>query len=269
LAGRDEVGGGPAPAGTPDPDLHAATAATGPANPHTSGAGPSRPRSFRRPGRPPLKGGAGEDSSREKLLDVAIDLFAERGYEPVSTAAVARAAGLSQSMVHYHFGSKERLWRAAIYRVMRRRGQYFPVGRPETPEPNPLERLRTLIRRLVAANAAEPRYIRIVSHEAMGQTQRFDWLMETFIRPGIAAFDDAIADAMAQGLVRPLPPHQTSNIITSAASMTFSIGAVTRAIHGKDPFDPEQVRIYGDAIVSVLFEGLLATTGDDAPPPGA
>lgn len=270
LAARDEPEGGSAPAGAPtpparDPDHGAATEASDPASRH-AGAGSSRPRPFRRPGRPPLKGGVREDSSREKLLDVAIDLFADRGYEPVSTAAVARAAGLSQSMVHYHFGSKEQLWREAIYRIMRRRGRYFPLGRMETPGLNPLERLRTLIRRLVAANAAEPRYIRIVSHEAMGQTQRFDWLMETFIRPGVAAFDDAIADAMAQGLVRPLPPHQTSNIITSAASMTFTVGAVTRTIHGNDPCDPEQVRIYSDAILSVLFDGLLAASRDDASP---
>ncbi|MGV2979048.1 TetR/AcrR family transcriptional regulator [Camelimonas sp. ID_303_24] len=225
-----------------------------------------RPPRARRPGRPPRKGDDTGDSSREKLLDAAINLFADWGYEPVSTAAVARAAGLSQSMVHYHFGSKEQLWRAAIDRLMRRRGQYFPVTRLATHELNPVERLKLLIRRLVEANAAEPHYIRIVTHEAMGRTQRFDWLMEKFVQPGIFAFDEAIADAMAQGLIRPLPPHQTSSIITSAASMTFSIGAVTLAMHGRDPYAPDQIASYGDTIVSLLFDGLLTRPDDSAPP---
>lgn len=226
----------------------------------------SRPPRARRPGRPSRKGSDTGDSSREKLLDAAINLFADWGYEPVSTAAVARVAGLSQSMVHYHFGSKEQLWRAAIDRLMRRRGQYFPVKHLETHGLNPVERLKTLIRRLVEANAAEPHYIRIVTHEAMARTQRFDWLMETFVQPGIAAFDEAIADAMAQGLIRPLPPHQTSSIITSAASMTFSIGAVTLAMHGRDPYAPDQIASYGDAIISLVFEGLLTRPGDSAAP---
>jgi len=246
-------------------DNHAMEAATRPAS---SPPELSRPPRARRPGRPPRKGGDGEDSSREKLLDVAIDLFADWGYEPVSTAAVARAAGLSQSMVHYHFGSKEQLWRESIDRLMRRRGRFFPVRRMETEGLDPVARLKLLIRRLVEANAAEPHYIRIVTHEAMGRTQRFDWLMEKFVQPGIAAFDAAIADAMAQGLIRRLPPHQTSSIITSAASMTFSIGAVTMAMHGEDPHMPNQVAIYSDTIVSMLFEGLLARPDDKALPPG-
>lgn len=215
----------------------------------------------RLPGRPP-KSAETEDSSREKLLDAAILLFADLGYEPVSTAAVARAAGLSQSMVHYHFGSKEQLWRAAITRLMRRRGRFFPVARLELADLNPLERLKVLIRRLVEANAAEPHYMRIVSHEAMARTERFDWLMEHYVRRGIAAFDDAIAAAMAQGLIRTLPASQTSSIITSAATMTFSIGAVSTAMYGYDPDDREQVRIYSDTLIAVLFAGLLPPPED-------
>lgn len=217
----------------------------------------------RLPGRPP-KSAETEDSSREKLLDAAILLFADLGYEPVSTAAVARAAGLSQSMVHYHFGSKEQLWREAITRLMRRRGRFFPIARLELTDLNPLERLKVLIRRLVEANAAEPHYMRILSHEAMARTPRFEWMMEEYVRPGIDAFDEAITGAMAQGLIRTLPASQTSSIITSAATMTFSIGAVSTAMYGYDPADPEQMRIYSDTLIAVLFGGLLTPPGDAA-----
>ncbi|GGC74504.1 TetR/AcrR family transcriptional regulator [Chelatococcus reniformis] len=207
-------------------------------------------------GRPPKDLGAG-DTSRDKLLDVAIDLFAAYGYDPVSTAAVADAAGLTQSMVHYHFGTKEQLWKSAIDRLMRRRGRFFPVSRLEFADIGPVDRLRILIRRLVEANAAEPNYARILMHEAMAGTPRLDWLMERFVGPGFAAFDEAVRDALAAGLIRPLPAHDITNIVTSAASLTLSIGAVTQWVYGIDVADEAHVRSLSDSIATILLNGLL------------
>ena len=47
--------------------------------------------------------------ARERMLQVAKQLFAERGYENTSTVAIARAAGSSESQLMKHFGSKEGL----------------------------------------------------------------------------------------------------------------------------------------------------------------
>jgi len=45
-------------------------------------------------------------SSRERLLSTAKRLMAESGYERVSTAAIAREAGTSESQLVRYFGSK-------------------------------------------------------------------------------------------------------------------------------------------------------------------
>jgi TetR/AcrR family transcriptional regulator len=45
-------------------------------------------------------------------LKAAADLFAERGYDGTNLRAVARAAGVSQPLIHHHFGSKQGLWDA-------------------------------------------------------------------------------------------------------------------------------------------------------------
>lgn len=46
-------------------------------------------------------------SSRERLLEAAKSLFAERGYEATSTAVICRLAGTSESQLIKHFGSKQ------------------------------------------------------------------------------------------------------------------------------------------------------------------
>lgn len=217
-------------------------------------------------GRPPKDLSAGENS-RDKLLDVAIELFAAYGYEPVSTAAVADAAGLTQTMVHYHFGTKEQLWKAAIERLMRRRGRFFSVARMELSDIDPVDRLKIIIRRFVEANAAEPNYTRILMHEAMARSPRFEWVMERYLVPGFRAFEGPIQDAQRAGRIRPLPVHDLVNIITSAGALSLSIGAVTEWVYGFDVADKERVRSFSDSVLTVLLNGLLVSDNND--PDGA
>ncbi len=225
---------------------------------------PPRPR-----GRP-LRNDADDASSRDKLLDAAIDLFARYGYDPVSTKAVAEAAALTQSMVHYHFGSKELLWKAAIDRLMRNRGRVFPVSRLEFKDVDPVTRLKILVRRLVEANAAEPNYARILMHEAIARTPRLDWLIDTYIGAGFDAFDRAVKLAVKAGVIRDLPVSEITSILTSATVLTHSIGAVTSKIYGVDFTSERSLQSFSDSIILILFKGLeIPPDGVGDPPPPA
>src|SRR5467141_5396938 len=51
-------------------------------------------------------------SSRDRLREAAKPLFAERGYESTSTAAICRLAGTSQSQLIKHFTNKQGLLEA-------------------------------------------------------------------------------------------------------------------------------------------------------------
>jgi AcrR family transcriptional regulator len=62
-----------------------------------------------------VEGGRGAET-RERLLDAAERIFAERGFEGASMRAVTQAAGASVSAANYHFGSKEALLRATLLR---------------------------------------------------------------------------------------------------------------------------------------------------------
>ena len=56
-------------------------------------------------------------STRDKLLDAAARLYAERGIDNVSIAEVVRAAGQrNASAVHYHFGNRDEVLRELLAR---------------------------------------------------------------------------------------------------------------------------------------------------------
>lgn len=53
-------------------------------------------------------------NSAEALMNAALDLFAERDYASVSMQDLARHAGVTYSLVYYHFESKEKLFHRAL-----------------------------------------------------------------------------------------------------------------------------------------------------------
>lgn len=57
--------------------------------------------------------------TRERILDIAEQLFAEQGLGQTSLRAITAAAGVNLAAVHYHFGSKEALERAIFERRLR------------------------------------------------------------------------------------------------------------------------------------------------------
>ncbi|MBS2772231.1 MULTISPECIES: TetR/AcrR family transcriptional regulator [Anoxybacillaceae] len=55
-------------------------------------------------------------NNKDKLMQAAIDLIAERGYHGVTTQEIAAAAGLSEKTLFRHFGSKQNLLESAFDR---------------------------------------------------------------------------------------------------------------------------------------------------------
>jgi AcrR family transcriptional regulator len=51
---------------------------------------------------------------RQRLLDVARDIFAERGYQATTMDDVANAAGFTKPILYQHFASKESLYNEII-----------------------------------------------------------------------------------------------------------------------------------------------------------
>jgi len=78
---------------------------------------------------------AGAEVTRQKILDAAELLFAERGYHSVSVRDITAAAGVDVALINYHFGSKQLLFES----VFMRRAELLNVER--------LKRLEAVVQR--------------------------------------------------------------------------------------------------------------------------
>src|SRR3984957_5239426 len=58
-------------------------------------------------------------STHERILDVALDLFLEKGYEKTSLREIAEQLGFSKAALYYHFASKDDIFLALHLRLHR------------------------------------------------------------------------------------------------------------------------------------------------------
>ncbi|MFP5519483.1 MAG: TetR family transcriptional regulator [Bdellovibrionia bacterium] len=55
-----------------------------------------------------------EVDAKTKIMDVALSLFAEKGFDGTTTRDIAAAASLNISLISYYFGGKEGLYKAIL-----------------------------------------------------------------------------------------------------------------------------------------------------------
>lgn len=83
---------------------------------------PKKRAAARKPGRPKK-----DDDLRDKILGFAEHVFAEDGFLGASTRKIASRAGVTQSLIRYYFGTKDKLYEE----VFRRRGRALAARRHE------------------------------------------------------------------------------------------------------------------------------------------
>lgn len=70
------------------------------------------------------------NATRASVLSAAESLFAEKGFAGTSMRDLAKASGVSQPLIHHHFGSKQELYNEVKRRVIERyRDLQRPVAR--------------------------------------------------------------------------------------------------------------------------------------------
>ncbi|MGD9682986.1 MAG: TetR/AcrR family transcriptional regulator [Candidatus Obscuribacterales bacterium] len=88
------------------------------------------------------------DQKKQEILDGAAEMFAERGFDGASIAAVAAHCGVSKALLYHYYQSKE----ALLYHMLLNHCELLSdtVRSAIAEEPEPAERLRCLVRALMS-----------------------------------------------------------------------------------------------------------------------
>ena len=146
----------------------------------------------------------------DEIVDIAARLFYERGYQGVSTRALARAAGIQGGSLYHHFASKEEI----LYRIVQYGSAEFFAGLVPHLEMAGMpyrERLELFVRAYIT-DAQARRYaiavlFRDMSHlspdhfvELQAVRRRFQQAVQRFLADGVAAGEFAVPDTKLAGI---------------------------------------------------------------------
>lgn len=120
--------------------------------------------------------------TRERILDTAEALFAEKGLIATSVRDIATAAGLTPASLYNHFEGKEALYAAVLERGIRPLFESLE----ETPEAGSEEMHGVILRRAMSVFGARPNVARLIYHEAIGGGTHLVPLLRDWIPPIMA-----------------------------------------------------------------------------------
>ncbi len=153
--------------------------------------------------------------ARQKFIDAAHLLFAERGYYGVSIAAVSAEMGLTKQAVLHHFGSKEKLYGEVLKQLAER---FETVLRQAIAEPGSgREKARTVLLAVHAHLTREDADARIVVRELLDNVDRAARSRTWYLRP--------LLDALAE-VFRGVPEWKDASDAEIYAAMYQLIGAI-------------------------------------------
>jgi TetR/AcrR family transcriptional regulator len=195
--------------------------------------------------------------SRERILDASLVEFAKHGYEGATTASVARRIGVTQPLIHYHFGSKEALWRAAVELAFSQMAGLLSDMDEETHGSDPRERMREIARRFVRFSAKHPEVSRLIIAESAVPGPRLEWMTEKHLRPLIRRVEQTFRAGRDAGIVKDLSLESLIFVFLGALPHFFDGAPLIGLLWGIDPADEEHVEKYADTLIEVLASGVL------------
>lgn len=173
----------------------------------------------RRRGRPLGRHAAREAATRQRLLDSASRLFAERGFFHVPVRDICRDARANVAAVNYHFGDKLGLYREVVNAAIEGVRNASDVTMDAPPGSAPADRLRHYIRTFVPRIARPVAWITgILRHEMSEPTPLAPAIAERAFMPRIRYLAAVVAELLGAA---PDDPRVAFSVISIQSQCLF------------------------------------------------
>ena len=183
-------------------------------------------------------------ATRERLLDAAYVLFAEKGYAATSTAQICRRAGAVKTALYWHFDSKEGLLAAALERAAL--AQVEEIQKSAYLEGDPLSRLDRFLTGLRQLVEERPEMMRLLLSVAL---ERGEASPET--REMLRRLFRQIREAIVQGIEDAIGGRLPEADWLAQLILSLQEGVMLR--HLVDPGQTDLSRLYEQMRETILL----------------
>ncbi len=136
--------------------------------------------------------------TKSRLIDVAGQIFGEKGYEAATVREICQLAEANLAAVNYYFGDKRRLYIESVKQACVARGEEVPLP-PWTASTPPETRLREFIETMIARMVDYPGpiwHLQLTMREMSEPTEACGELVRDFIRPHFLLLTEILSHLM-------------------------------------------------------------------------
>ena len=203
----------------------------------------------------------GEDLTRERILDTAEVLFAQKGYRAVSVREITSAAECNLAAVNYHFGNKENLYLEVfrsrwVPRAMRVR-ESFRKSLARQGSLSEAKVVRALAQAFVDGPLSDDerlRHSQLMTREMTQPTKAFKHVAEQVIQPFFKEVSDQLDTVLSNKVGEEQMLLNIFSIFAMVLYFNFARVAVSRLM-GRE-YDPALRALLVEHITQFSLRGL-------------
>jgi AcrR family transcriptional regulator len=187
---------------------------------------------------------------REQLIDAALSVIIEQGYEGVSIEAIARTAGVTRPVIYDHFPNLGRLLQALIAREETYALAQLAEVVPDAPqEGDPAELFAAGVRRFLDAVASRPDTWRIILLPLEGTPA----IVREHVETNRARLLERLEELVLWAIARSRIPEDLDVEIGARAILRLSEEAGRMVLTDAERFSPERYEHFVLALMRLIW----------------
>jgi TetR/AcrR family transcriptional regulator len=156
--------------------------------------------------RPRSRSSSPPADTKDQILVVAEELFAQKGFAGVRTHEIAERAGVNKALIYYYFESKEKLLREVLQKTL---FELIALSNDALAAPRPaVEQLEQFYKGFFHYCARHKNFSRLTTMDLGSEGDSLRSLFENFFRPLFERGVRFIERAVAEGELRPVNARQ-------------------------------------------------------------
>jgi AcrR family transcriptional regulator len=199
-----------------------------------------------------------------RVLDLAFQTFARRGYEGTTLRALAKQLGVSHNLLNVRFGTKSSLWRRAVdARVAHAAPPVYAAF--DAPGLNDEWRLRQFIHRFCRWAQENPELVGITNVECRHASWRLDYIVDGYLLPFKQRLDALMASVAAIRPLRPLSTPALMSMLVQGVGFYFASGPTLERIGAAHEIAAAHLDAQLTEFADFILAALLPAAIHDAP----
>jgi TetR/AcrR family transcriptional regulator len=193
------------------------------------------------------------EANKTRLLDAAETIFAKRGFNGATTAAIAAHAKLPKANLHYYFRTKAELYRAVLANVL---GLWMDELDRFAPEREPAEVFAEYIAAKMRWSQSRPNASKVFANEILHGAAFLDGYLSRDLRRRVERYADVVRHWIKLGKMAPIDPTYLIFQLWAMTQHYADFEVQVRAVLGRDKLSDADFAAASENIMTLVLRGL-------------